>query len=143
MFLAEVVLDGLKSSEPVVIRIRDVNPPADRRDLGRGEPRDQLAQRGREHDHVGVDRDDQLRGRRPHGRVDALALAHVDLVAQHTNISELRGGFGGPYEWASKAAAEFGNVRVLRNQINMGKRKGINAAVRASTAELIVSVDSD
>jgi N-acetylglucosaminyltransferase len=47
------------------------------------------------------------------------------------------------YEWATGAAAEFCNVRVLRNQINMGKRKGINAAVRASTAELIVSVDSD
>ena len=47
------------------------------------------------------------------------------------------------YEWASKAAAEFGNVRVLRNQTNMGKRKGINAAVRASQAEVIVSVDSD
>ncbi len=47
------------------------------------------------------------------------------------------------YEWAMKGAAEFSNVRVLRNPTNMGKRKGINAAVRASTAEVIVSVDSD
>ena len=46
-------------------------------------------------------------------------------------------------EWACKAAAEFPNVRVLRNEVNMGKRKGINAAVRASRAEVIVSVDSD
>jgi len=46
-------------------------------------------------------------------------------------------------EWACKAAAEFRNVRVLRNEFNMGKRKGINAAVRASRSEVIVSVDSD
>ena len=47
------------------------------------------------------------------------------------------------YDWAMKAAAEYPNVRVLRNAVNMGKRKGINAAVRASNAEIIVSVDSD
>jgi len=47
------------------------------------------------------------------------------------------------YEWACKAASQWSNVRVLRNAVNMGKRKGINAAVRASTAEIIVSVDSD
>ena len=47
------------------------------------------------------------------------------------------------YTWACKAAAEFPNVRVLRNPVNMGKRKGINHAVRASSAEVIVSVDSD
>ncbi|HEY5925771.1 MAG TPA: glycosyltransferase family 2 protein [Kofleriaceae bacterium] len=47
------------------------------------------------------------------------------------------------YEWASKAAREFSNVRVLRNPHNMGKRKGINHAVREATAEIIVSVDSD
>ena len=35
------------------------------------------------------------------------------------------------------------NVRVLKNPVNMGKRKGINHAVRESTAEIIVSVDSD
>ncbi|MBK9037098.1 MAG: glycosyltransferase [Myxococcales bacterium] len=47
------------------------------------------------------------------------------------------------YEWACRAAAEFGNVRVLRNPHNMGKRKGINHAVREATSEIIVSVDSD
>jgi len=47
------------------------------------------------------------------------------------------------YEWAKKAAVEYPNVTVIRNAVNMGKRKGINAAVRASKAEIIVSVDSD
>jgi cellulose synthase/poly-beta-1,6-N-acetylglucosamine synthase-like glycosyltransferase len=49
------------------------------------------------------------------------------------------------YEWACRAAALHPErVRVLRNPHNMGKRKGINHAVRQSTeAELIVSVDSD
>ncbi len=47
------------------------------------------------------------------------------------------------HEWASKAAREYPNVRVLRNPYNMGKRKGINHAVRESHAEIIVSVDSD
>jgi N-acetylglucosaminyltransferase len=47
------------------------------------------------------------------------------------------------YEWACKAAREFPNVRVLRNAVNMGKRKGINHAVREATSEIIVSVDSD
>jgi len=47
------------------------------------------------------------------------------------------------YEWACKAAREYPNVRVLRNPYNMGKRKGINHAVREATSEIIVSVDSD
>jgi cellulose synthase/poly-beta-1,6-N-acetylglucosamine synthase-like glycosyltransferase len=47
------------------------------------------------------------------------------------------------YEWACKAAREYRNVRVLKNPHNMGKRKGINHAVRESTSEIIVSVDSD
>ncbi len=47
------------------------------------------------------------------------------------------------YEWACKGAREFSNVKVLRNPHNMGKRKGINHAVRESTSEIIVSVDSD
>src|SRR5512138_3472194 len=47
------------------------------------------------------------------------------------------------YEWACKAARELANVTVLRNPHNMGKRKGINHAVRRSTSEIIVSVDSD
>ena len=40
--------------------------------------------------------------------------------------------------WACKAAAQYSNVKVLRNEVNVGKRKGINAAVRASRAEIIV-----
>ncbi len=47
------------------------------------------------------------------------------------------------YAWACKAAALHPNVRVLKNPVNMGKRKGINHAVRESSAEVIVSVDSD
>jgi cellulose synthase/poly-beta-1,6-N-acetylglucosamine synthase-like glycosyltransferase len=47
------------------------------------------------------------------------------------------------YEWASKAARELPNVRVLRNPHNMGKRKGINHAVRDARTEMILSVDSD
>src|ERR1051326_2254599 len=47
------------------------------------------------------------------------------------------------YEWACKAAREHHNVRVLRNPHNMGKRMGINHAVRESTSEIILSVDSD
>jgi len=47
------------------------------------------------------------------------------------------------YEWACKAAEGRPNVKVLRNPYNMGKRKGINRAVRSTDAEIIVSVDSD
>jgi cellulose synthase/poly-beta-1,6-N-acetylglucosamine synthase-like glycosyltransferase len=48
------------------------------------------------------------------------------------------------YEWAQRAAAACPTrVRVLRNPYNMGKRRGINHAVREATAEIIVSVDSD
>jgi cellulose synthase/poly-beta-1,6-N-acetylglucosamine synthase-like glycosyltransferase len=47
------------------------------------------------------------------------------------------------YEWACKAARDFQNVRVMRNPTNMGKRRGINRAVRDATSEIIVSVDSD
>ncbi|MCI0572898.1 MAG: glycosyltransferase family 2 protein [Myxococcaceae bacterium] len=47
------------------------------------------------------------------------------------------------YAWACKAAEGRANVSVMRNPHNMGKRKGINRAVRASSAEIIVSVDSD
>ncbi|MBA2543916.1 MAG: glycosyltransferase [Deltaproteobacteria bacterium] len=53
------------------------------------------------------------------------------------------------YTWACRAAEECNTVlggphiRVLRNPTNMGKRKGINYAVREATAEIIGSVDSD
>jgi cellulose synthase/poly-beta-1,6-N-acetylglucosamine synthase-like glycosyltransferase len=48
------------------------------------------------------------------------------------------------YEHACRAAREYPDmVRVLKNPHNMGKRRGINYAVRESTSEIIVSVDSD
>ncbi len=47
------------------------------------------------------------------------------------------------FHWASEAARAFPNVRVIQNPHNMGKRKGINHAVRLATSEIIVSVDSD
>lgn len=47
------------------------------------------------------------------------------------------------YEWACRGARDFPNVTVLRNEHNVGKRRGINRAVRAATSEIIVSVDSD
>jgi N-acetylglucosaminyltransferase len=46
--------------------------------------------------------------------------------------------------WAAKAAEENpGRVMAIRNPYNMGKRRGINHAVRRATSEIIVSVDSD
>jgi N-acetylglucosaminyltransferase len=52
------------------------------------------------------------------------------------------------YEWACRAAADCAQwsaakVKILRNPTNVGKRKGINHAVREATSEIIVSVDSD
>jgi cellulose synthase/poly-beta-1,6-N-acetylglucosamine synthase-like glycosyltransferase len=44
---------------------------------------------------------------------------------------------------AQRAAREFANVTVLKNPFNVGKRRGINRAVRESRAEIVVSVDSD
>jgi cellulose synthase/poly-beta-1,6-N-acetylglucosamine synthase-like glycosyltransferase len=48
------------------------------------------------------------------------------------------------YAWARRAEAESGGrVQAIRNPYNMGKRRGINNAVRHATSEIIVSVDSD
>ena len=48
------------------------------------------------------------------------------------------------YSWAKRAETEMpGRVRAIQNPHNMGKRRGINHAVRHATAEVIVSVDSD
>ncbi len=47
------------------------------------------------------------------------------------------------YEWALEGARLFSNVRVIRNPCNMGKRRGINRAVREATSEIVISVDSD
>jgi cellulose synthase/poly-beta-1,6-N-acetylglucosamine synthase-like glycosyltransferase len=48
------------------------------------------------------------------------------------------------YSWAKRAEQEDPRrVRAIRNPHNMGKRRGINNAVRQATTEIIVSVDSD
>ncbi len=45
--------------------------------------------------------------------------------------------------WAQRAAAGHPQVHVLQNAVNVGKRCSINHAVEQSTAEIILSVDSD
>jgi cellulose synthase/poly-beta-1,6-N-acetylglucosamine synthase-like glycosyltransferase len=48
------------------------------------------------------------------------------------------------YEQArSVARTSGGRLRILRNRLNLGKRRSINRAVREADSELIVSVDSD
>ena len=48
------------------------------------------------------------------------------------------------YELAREIArGSHGQLRVIRNRMNLGKRRSINRAVAASEAEIIVSVDSD
>lgn len=47
------------------------------------------------------------------------------------------------YEHAIDEARYEPRVTVLRNPINIGKRRSINRAVRVSNSEIIVSVDSD
>ena len=47
------------------------------------------------------------------------------------------------YAWAARAAQVDRRIALLRNPENMGKRKAINRAVLATSAEIVVSVDSD
>ena len=48
------------------------------------------------------------------------------------------------YTWACLAAKQSrGRVAVICNPVNLGKRKSIARAVRATKAEIIVSIDSD
>jgi N-acetylglucosaminyltransferase len=49
----------------------------------------------------------------------------------------------GSYKHALAAAQGSSRVTVVRNRVNMGKRRGIIGAVRRATSEIIVSVDSD
>jgi cellulose synthase/poly-beta-1,6-N-acetylglucosamine synthase-like glycosyltransferase len=73
-----------------------------------------------------------------------VSLVKLDYPAEKLSITVVDDcSTDDSYEWACKAAAEFKNVKVLRNPFNMGKRKGINHAVRETTSEIIVSVDSD
>jgi cellulose synthase/poly-beta-1,6-N-acetylglucosamine synthase-like glycosyltransferase len=41
------------------------------------------------------------------------------------------------------ARASGGRLTVMRNRVNLGKRRSINRAVRQTDSEIIVSVDSD
>lgn len=47
------------------------------------------------------------------------------------------------YDHAVAALRGVANARVVRNVINMGKRRSINRAVSMTDAEIVVSVDSD
>lgn len=48
------------------------------------------------------------------------------------------------YEQAREVARRSGGrLKVIRNRVNMGKRRSINRAVRETDSEIIVSVDSD
>ena len=73
-----------------------------------------------------------------------VSLARLDYPADKLTITVVDDcSTDDSYEWACKAASQHPNVTVLRNPYNMGKRKGINHAVRQSRSEIIVSVDSD
>ncbi len=45
--------------------------------------------------------------------------------------------------WAQRAAEGHPNVKVVRNPVNLGKRRAINRGHRETGAQIIVSVDSD
>jgi cellulose synthase/poly-beta-1,6-N-acetylglucosamine synthase-like glycosyltransferase len=45
--------------------------------------------------------------------------------------------------WALRAAEGHPNVKVVRNPVNIGKRRAINRGHRETNAQIIVSVDSD
>ncbi|MGE5181769.1 MAG: glycosyltransferase [Acidobacteriota bacterium] len=48
------------------------------------------------------------------------------------------------YEQAREVArSSNGRLRIIRNRVNLGKRRSINRAVREADSEIIVSVDSD
>ena len=49
------------------------------------------------------------------------------------------------YEWIEKAQRDFTNIRIRtgRNEVNSGKARSVCNALRHSTAEVIVSIDSD
>ncbi len=74
-----------------------------------------------------------------------LSLLEVDYPADKLTVTVVDDcSTDDSYLWAKKAAyTNPQRVKVLRNPENMGKRRGINHAVRKSSAEIIVSVDSD
>src|SRR4051812_27726627 len=68
-----------------------------------------------------------------------LSLLEVDYPREKLSITVVDDcSTDDSYDWACRAADIYpDNVRVLRNPHNMGKRKGINHAVRESDAEII------
>ena len=49
------------------------------------------------------------------------------------------------YEWMLKAQRDFTNIRIRtgRNEVNSGKARSVCNALQHSTAEIIISIDSD
>jgi hyaluronan synthase len=49
------------------------------------------------------------------------------------------------YDWMVKAQRDFTNIRVItgRNEVNCGKARSVCNALQQSTAEIIISIDSD
>lgn len=47
------------------------------------------------------------------------------------------------YRWMQKAAADFENVQVHKNPVNMGKGKTMIRALGYSKSEMVISIDSD
>ncbi|MFZ0730733.1 MAG: glycosyltransferase [Candidatus Sulfotelmatobacter sp.] len=49
------------------------------------------------------------------------------------------------YEWMQKAKRDFNNIRIRtgRNEVNSGKARSVCNAMQHSTAEVIISIDSD
>ena len=73
-----------------------------------------------------------------------IALVQLDYPADKLSITVVDDcSTDDSHAWACEAAALHPNVKVIRNPYNMGKRMGINHAVREADAEIIVSVDSD
>jgi cellulose synthase/poly-beta-1,6-N-acetylglucosamine synthase-like glycosyltransferase len=66
----------------------------------------------------------------PHGRLDITVVDDCSTDDSYRHAQEI-------------AARSGGRVRVLRNPRNLGKRRSINRAVLATSAEIILSVDSD
>lgn len=73
-----------------------------------------------------------------------MSLVHSDYPAEKLRILVVDDcSSDDSFTWASQAQRESAQVLVLRNEKNMGKRKGINKALRLADSPFIVSVDSD
>jgi cellulose synthase/poly-beta-1,6-N-acetylglucosamine synthase-like glycosyltransferase len=74
-----------------------------------------------------------------------LSLLALDYPAEKLSVTVVDDcSTDDSYFWACEAAALAPDrVTVLKNPHNMGKRRGINHAVREASSEIILSVDSD